>query len=193
MPDSTIRIATYARVSSDEQRDRHTVLNQRATLDRRLGSEPCSSSSSITRTMASREPSLCKSDRVVVRSSVTLAPAASPRSGSSAPIASVATPSSCSASGDSSSPSASRSAPPTRTSTTLLLRYPRRHRRQRAPQVPRTLRRGHEPRRQRRPLYRRHRPARLYRRRRPGRQTPGPRRLAHVGRPIRRRRGQAYL
>ena len=36
MPDSTIRIATYARVSSDEQRDRHTVLNQRAALDRRL-------------------------------------------------------------------------------------------------------------------------------------------------------------
>ena len=41
MPDSIIRIATYARVSSDEQRERHTVLNQRATLDRRLGSEPC--------------------------------------------------------------------------------------------------------------------------------------------------------
>ena len=40
MPDSTIRIATYARVSSDEQRDRHTVLNQRAALDRRLSSEP---------------------------------------------------------------------------------------------------------------------------------------------------------
>ena len=33
-------IATYARVSSDEQRDRHTVLNQRAALSRRLGSEP---------------------------------------------------------------------------------------------------------------------------------------------------------
>ena len=40
MPDSIIRIATYARVSSDEQRDRHTVLNQRAALDRRLSSEP---------------------------------------------------------------------------------------------------------------------------------------------------------
>ena len=40
MPDSITRIATYARVSSDEQRDRHTVLNQRAALDRRLGSEP---------------------------------------------------------------------------------------------------------------------------------------------------------
>ena len=33
-------IATYARVSSDEQRDRHTVRNQRAALSRRLGSEP---------------------------------------------------------------------------------------------------------------------------------------------------------
>ena len=33
-------IATYARVSSDEQRDRHTVLNQRSALSRRLGSEP---------------------------------------------------------------------------------------------------------------------------------------------------------
>ena len=32
-------IATYARVSSDEQRDRHTVRNQRAALDRRLCSE----------------------------------------------------------------------------------------------------------------------------------------------------------
>ena len=40
MPDPLIRIATYARVSSDEQRDRHTVLNQRAALDRRLSSEP---------------------------------------------------------------------------------------------------------------------------------------------------------
>ena len=40
MPDSTIRIATYARVSSDEQRDRHTVLNQREALSRRLSSEP---------------------------------------------------------------------------------------------------------------------------------------------------------
>ena len=35
-----VPIATYARVSSDEQRDRHTVLNQRAALDRRLSSEP---------------------------------------------------------------------------------------------------------------------------------------------------------
>ena len=35
-----VHIATYARVSSDEQRDRHTVLNQRAALSRRLGSEP---------------------------------------------------------------------------------------------------------------------------------------------------------
>ena len=33
-------IATYARVSTDEQRGRHTVLNQRAALDRRLASEP---------------------------------------------------------------------------------------------------------------------------------------------------------
>ena len=33
-------IATYARVSSDEQRDRHTVLNQRSALSRRLSSEP---------------------------------------------------------------------------------------------------------------------------------------------------------
>ena len=40
MPDPIIRIATYARVSSDEQRDRHTVLNQRTALDRRLASEP---------------------------------------------------------------------------------------------------------------------------------------------------------
>ena len=40
MPNSITRIATYARVSSDEQRDRHTVLNQRAALDRLLSSEP---------------------------------------------------------------------------------------------------------------------------------------------------------
>ena len=40
MPGSVTHIATYARVSSDEQRDRHTVLNQRAALSRRLGSEP---------------------------------------------------------------------------------------------------------------------------------------------------------
>ncbi len=38
MPDPR-SIATYARVSSDEQRDRHTVRNQRAALDRRLCSE----------------------------------------------------------------------------------------------------------------------------------------------------------
>ena len=40
MPGPIVRIATYARVSSDEQRDRHTVLNQRNALSRRLGSEP---------------------------------------------------------------------------------------------------------------------------------------------------------
>ena len=39
MPNSTIRIATYARVSSDEQRDRRTVHNQHAALERRLCSE----------------------------------------------------------------------------------------------------------------------------------------------------------
>ena len=40
MPDPILSIATYARVSSDEQRDRHTVRNQRSALSRRLGSEP---------------------------------------------------------------------------------------------------------------------------------------------------------
>ena len=40
MPGSVTHIATYARVSSDEQRNRHTVRNQRAALSRRLGSEP---------------------------------------------------------------------------------------------------------------------------------------------------------
>ncbi len=40
MPNPTRSIATYARVSSDEQRDRHTVLNQRSALSRRLSSEP---------------------------------------------------------------------------------------------------------------------------------------------------------
>ena len=40
MPGPIVRIATYARVSSDEQRDRHTVLNQRSALSRRLSSEP---------------------------------------------------------------------------------------------------------------------------------------------------------
>ena len=40
MPNPTRSIATYARVSSDEQRDRHTVRNQRAALSRRLSSEP---------------------------------------------------------------------------------------------------------------------------------------------------------
>ena len=40
MPDPILSIATYARVSSDEQRDRQTILNQRAALSRRLGSEP---------------------------------------------------------------------------------------------------------------------------------------------------------
>ncbi len=39
MTSPMVRIATYARVSSDEQRDRHTVLNQRAALSRRLASE----------------------------------------------------------------------------------------------------------------------------------------------------------
>ena len=37
MPDPIRHIATYARVSSDEQRDRHTVRNQRSALSRRLG------------------------------------------------------------------------------------------------------------------------------------------------------------
>ena len=55
---------------------------------------------------ASRAPSLCKSDRVVVRSSVMRVPAASPRYGSYAPIASAVTPSSFSASGGCSSRSA---------------------------------------------------------------------------------------
>ena len=40
LPDPIRRIATYARVSSDEQRDRHTVRNQRSALSRRLSSEP---------------------------------------------------------------------------------------------------------------------------------------------------------
>ena len=40
LPNPIARIATYARVSSDEQRDRHTVLNQRSPLSRRLSSEP---------------------------------------------------------------------------------------------------------------------------------------------------------
>ena len=40
MPDSITRIATYARVSSDEQRDRRTVRNQHAALERHLSSEP---------------------------------------------------------------------------------------------------------------------------------------------------------
>ena len=40
LPDPIRHIATYARVSSDEQRDRHTVRNQRAALSRRLSSEP---------------------------------------------------------------------------------------------------------------------------------------------------------
>ena len=40
MTNSTIPIAHYARVSSDEQRDRHTVRNQRAALSRGLASEP---------------------------------------------------------------------------------------------------------------------------------------------------------
>ena len=40
MPNPTRSIATYARVSSDEQRDRHTVRNQRSALSRRLSSEP---------------------------------------------------------------------------------------------------------------------------------------------------------
>ncbi len=37
---SIATISRSARVSSDEQRDRHTVRNQRAALSRRLGSEP---------------------------------------------------------------------------------------------------------------------------------------------------------
>ena len=40
MPNPLVHIATYARVSSDEQRDRHTVRNQRSALSRRLSSEP---------------------------------------------------------------------------------------------------------------------------------------------------------
>ena len=63
-------------------------------------------SSSITRTTASREPSLSKTGRLAARLSVMRVLAASPKSGWSAPIVSVATPSSCSASGESLSPSA---------------------------------------------------------------------------------------
>ena len=61
-------IATYARVSSDEQRDRHTVRNQRSALSRRLSSEPdVLSSSSITRMTASPALSLSKIGRLAAR------------------------------------------------------------------------------------------------------------------------------
>ena len=64
-PTPYVSIATYARVSSDEQRDRHTVRNQRSALSRRLSSEPgLLLSSSITRTMASRALSLSKTGRL---------------------------------------------------------------------------------------------------------------------------------
>ena len=75
------------------------------------------SSSGITRMMASPAPSLSKIGRLAARLRVMRVLAASPKSGWSAPIVSVATPSSCYASGECSSRSASPSAPPTRTST----------------------------------------------------------------------------
>ena len=40
MADNTRVIATYARVSTDEQRERQTILNQREALSRRLSGEP---------------------------------------------------------------------------------------------------------------------------------------------------------
>ena len=40
MPRPFRSIATYVRVSTDEQRDRHTVLNQRAALSRRSCDSP---------------------------------------------------------------------------------------------------------------------------------------------------------
>ena len=119
MPNSITRIATYARVSSDEQRERHTVLNQReAPWTAVCRPSRVLSSSSITRTMASQAPSRSKTGRAAARSCATHAPVASPKSGSYAPIDSGATNSDYSTSGDSSTRSASPSTLPTRTSRT---------------------------------------------------------------------------
>ena len=97
--------------------------------------------------MASRALSRSKIGRLAARLRVTRAPAVSPRSGSSAPIAWVATRSSSphmeGVRVDRHLPSRHRR----EHRRSLLLRYPCSHSRQRAPQVPRTLRRGHEPRR----------------------------------------------
>ena len=85
MPDPIVRIATYARVSSDEQRDRHTVRNQRSALSRRLGSEPgvCVfrhyEDDGVSGTM-----SRSKIGRLAVPLRVMRAPVVSPRSGWSA-------------------------------------------------------------------------------------------------------------
>ena len=111
-------IATYARVSSDEQRDRHTVRNQRAALDRRLSSEPGLSvfqhyeDDGVSGTISFEDRPAGRAlarDARVGRFSQVWVVRADP--------AWVATPSSSSASGESLSPSASPSAPPTRTST----------------------------------------------------------------------------
>ena len=79
MPGSVTHIATYARVSSDEQRDRHTVRNQRAALIAVCLPSRVLSSSSITRMTASRVPSRSKTGRVAARLSVMLAPVVSPK------------------------------------------------------------------------------------------------------------------
>ena len=80
LPDPIRHIATYARVSSDEQRDRHTILNQRAALVPppvfRAG---CFGLQALRGRWRLGNHPFRKSDRVVVRSSVMRAPAASPR------------------------------------------------------------------------------------------------------------------
>ena len=117
LPGSVTHIATYARVSSDEQRDRHTVRNQRAALDRRLSSEPGLSvfqhyeDDGVSGTIPLQERpggcALVRDARARRFSQIWVVRA--DRLGRDA--------FDCYASGESLSPSASPSAPPTRTST----------------------------------------------------------------------------
>ena len=194
MPDSITRIATYARVSSDEQRDRHTVLNQRAALDRRLSSEPGVhifrhyEDDGVSGTIPLQERpdgcALVRDARAGHFSQIWVVRA--DRLGrdefglfhvrrlfDSLAISLHAT--------DENIEDAF-----TYGIQAVVAAQERRKFLERSAEGMNRAARG-------RPLYRRHRPARLYRLGRARRPPLGPRRLHHVGRPLRGRRGQAHL
>ena len=194
MPGSVTHIATYARVSSDEQRDRHTVRNQRAALSRRLSSEPGvvvfkhyeDDGVSGTIPLGDRPGggALVRDARAGRFSQIWVVRA--DRLGRDAfellriwrVFESI---------GISLRATDENIEDPFYFDIHAVIAANERRKflERSAEGINRAA--------QRRPLYRRHRPARLYRCRRPRRQTPGSRRLPHVGRPLRRRRCQAHL